>query len=158
MNNTKYGKYFIRGPKPGSWDQTCVVQMDDEVIPGSFFFHFTFLKPGFGTNRSHGPHQHNTGEIIGWFGTDSDNPLDLGAEIVVYMGEEMESHLVNQSTLLFIPPMLVHCPVVYNRIDKPIIHIFSMHQALLQKEARKDLVSRVPEEHRSNLFFPHQKE
>ena len=157
MNERKYGKYFISGPKPGSWDKTGVVQMDNEVVPGSFFFLLTFQKPGYGSKGSHGPHQHNSYEILGFFGTDPDNQFHLGAEIVLYMGEEMEPNVINKSTLVFIPPMLVHCPLVYKRVDKPLIFLYSMPQAQVQEEARKDLLPRIPEEDR-NVFFPHQDE
>jgi hypothetical protein len=156
MTGLKYSKYFIRGPKPGSWDQTCVVQMDEEVVPGAFFFLYTFQKPGYGAGRSHGPHQHDSHEILGFFGTDADNPFDLGAEIVLYMGEEMEPHVINQSTLVYIPPNLVHCPLIYRSVDRPIVFLYSMPQSLVQETARQDLEPLVPEKDRVNLFYPHQ--
>jgi hypothetical protein len=152
----KYEKYFVKGPKPGSWDQTCVVQLDEEVVPGAFFFLYTFQKPGYGAKGSHGPHQHDSYEILGFLGTDPDDQFNLGAEIVLYMGEEMEPCVINQSTLVYLPPNLVHCPLVYRRVDRPIVFLYSMPQALIQEKARPDLESRIPEADRANLFYPHE--
>jgi len=154
----KYGHHFVRGPKPGSFDQTCVVQMDEEVVPGSLFFLYTFQEPGYGMKGSHGPHQHDTWEILGFFSTDPKDRYNLDAEIVLYMGEEMEPHAITQSTLVYIPPNRVHCPLVYERLDRPIVFLYSMNSSLVQETARPDLAELVPEKHRANLFYPHQED
>jgi len=157
MTETKYGKYFVRGCKPGETTERfthSVAYLDNSVIEGSFYFVFTFIRPDM-EPLTHGPHTHDHAEILGHFGTNPDDPFDLGAEITLYMGEEMEKHTFNQSTLIYIPPKLVHCPIVYERVDRPFIFTYSMPTPVLQETSRKDLVPLVPEEIRSKLIFPY---
>lgn len=70
--------------------------------------------------------------------------------------DQMEPCVINQSTLVYLPPKMVHCPLAYKRMDRPIVFLYSMPQALVQEEVRKDLELRIPEADRANLFYPHQ--
>jgi hypothetical protein len=105
---------------------------------------------------SHGPHTHEYPEILGWFGIDPDDPFDLGGECTLYMGEEMERHDFNQSTLVYIPPNTVHFPIVYRQIYRPYIFLYTMPTAVLQETSRRDLMPRVPEEDRERVIFPNE--
>ena len=47
-------------------------------------------------------HAHDSAEIIGFFGTDSEHPYELDADIrIIIDGEE---HILPGSSLIFIPP------------------------------------------------------
>lgn len=152
MAETKYGKFFIRGARPGETRpafQNAIAYLDDDVIPGSFYFNCVFIRPD-DIPRSHGPHTHDHPEILGYFGIDPDNPFDLGAEIELCMGEELEKHVFTQSTLVYIPPGLVHCPIRYRRVERPFIFMYSMPVSKLQEKSYKHL---VPEEERDEMVF-----
>jgi hypothetical protein len=121
----KHGKYFITGPRPGETREKykgCTTYLDDDVVRGSFHFASSFI-----SNRilpiENDAHTHLNGEILGFYGSDPDNQFDLGAEIEIYIGEEHEKHSFNQSTLIFIPPGLVHGPVRCNKLERPFIFV-----------------------------------
>ncbi|MFH1646817.1 MAG: hypothetical protein ABID71_03870 [Chloroflexota bacterium] len=152
MAETKYDKYFIRGPKPGETRPAfldAVAYLDDDVIKGSFYFNCVYIRPDH-VPRVHGPHTHPHPEVLGYFGIDPDHPFELGAEIELSMGEELEKHVFTQSTLVFIPPGLVHCPIRYNKIERPFIFMYSMPVKKLLEKSYKHL---VPEDERDAMVF-----
>ena len=155
MAETKYGKYFISEPMP--WNPAgpgpVIAQIDDTHIKGSnfYFVHWYLTQPvgipdqttwgGF----SHGPHTHDYAEILMLLGTNPDDPFDLGAELELCMGPEMEKHIINKSTLVYIPPNFIHCPYTTKRVDRPFmfievnqgpIHTETPHKELIPKEKR----------------------
>jgi len=66
------------------------------------------------------PHVHDTDEIIGFFGSDPENPYDLGGEVEIYL--EDEKHVIDRTAMIFVPAGMVHCPLVITRVDRPIFH------------------------------------
>lgn len=62
-------------------------------------------------------HEHDFDEILIWTGSDPDNPGDLGAEI--YIDVEGVRHIVTTSGSLYIPAGTRHCPLGFNRVDRP---------------------------------------
>ncbi|MBN1368545.1 MAG: hypothetical protein JW967_11530 [Dehalococcoidales bacterium] len=156
MQTTKYDKYFIRGPKPGGFRKFDVVYLDDSIIKGSLYFALSMITLD-KVPPDHGPHSHDFSEIMGFFGTNPDDPYDLGAEFTLYMGEEMEPHTFDKSTLVYVPATLPHGPLVHKKVYKPYIFVYTFPKASLQETTRKDLMSLVPEEDRKNVFFPYDK-
>lgn len=63
------------------------------------------------------PHVHDYDEVLIWTGGDPDNPRDLGAEI--YMDIEGERHTITTSGSVYIPAGVTHCPLGFNRVDRP---------------------------------------
>jgi hypothetical protein len=132
---TKYGKYFIRGPKPGEtneFQKRYTVSLDDDVIKGSFFFNGTFMSPKYSTGI-HGPHTHPYSEVLLFQGLDPDNPTELGWDLEIHMGREFELHTVTQTSVIYIPPKFVHCPII-SRMKKPVFHVYCMAGPLLVRD------------------------
>jgi hypothetical protein len=46
---------------------------------------------------------------------------DFGAEVELEMGEEAEKHIINTTTWVYIPAGLLHCPLIFKKVDKPIM-------------------------------------
>ena len=65
------------------------------------------------------PHKHPADECLLFVGLDPDNPVYLGAEIEIAMGEEQEKHVFDTPTVVVAPAGLVHCPLITRRVDKP---------------------------------------
>jgi hypothetical protein len=150
MAETKYGKYFLSRPEPGQERKADgMINLDGDVIKGSFFFTIDFISQP-PTAGIHGPHAHPNSEILGFFGINPDDPFDLGAEIELCMGEELEKHTFTESTLVYIPPGLVHCPLVYKRIDRPFIFLYSLPVPKVHEKPYQHL---VPENERGKMFF-----
>jgi len=118
----RYDKYFITGPKPREIRKECksvTTYVDDDVIKGSSLFFTTFMSDG-DSSIEDNPHTHNFGQLLCFFGNNPEDDFDLGAEIELCMGDEMEKHTINQSTAVYIPPGLVHGQIKY-RVKKPFI-------------------------------------
>ena len=101
--------------------------VDSNNIPGAFQMNTSWwFKPNRETvlanpNQQVGKaHHHGYPEILGFFGSDPYNPYDLGGEIELHIDGEI--HLLTKSSLVFIPPELPHCPLLINKVDRPIFH------------------------------------
>jgi hypothetical protein len=66
------------------------------------------------------PHSHEFHQFLGFIGGDVMNPLDFTAEVELCLGEEQEKQVITYTCLVHIPPGLVHGPMNFSRIDKPI--------------------------------------
>jgi mannose-6-phosphate isomerase-like protein (cupin superfamily) len=52
------------------------------------------------------------------------NPMDIrefAAEVEISLGEEGEKYVIKKTTVLYIPAGLLHCPLNFKKVDKPII-------------------------------------
>jgi hypothetical protein len=67
------------------------------------------------------PHVHPKLEILTFMGADPNDLSELGGEVEVSLGKEMEKHVFTKPTAVVIPGMLPHCPVTVTRVDKPLI-------------------------------------
>jgi hypothetical protein len=67
------------------------------------------------------PHVHPKPEILTFIGTDLDDLSQLGGEVEIYLGKEMERHVLTAPTAVVIPGGLAHCPLVITRVDRPMI-------------------------------------
>ncbi len=132
MSETKYGKYFKTyqaKPEEVERGRTGIARIDRAAFEGSNFYwvHWNIPNP---TAKStdmlavgHPPHIHKDAEILMLIGTNPDDPTDLGAEVELQMGSEREKHVMTKSTVVFIPPNIIHCPYIVKRTDRPWIFI-----------------------------------
>ena len=133
-SRSKYSKYFIEGAKPG---RMPALGKDQD-----FVFTFSFVKS---ESRAHDPHSHPHTEILGFFSADPNSPDDLGAEVEMAMGEELERVVMTKSTLLFLPPDTVHCPMIFRNVRKPFIFLAT---APVGKLVEKSYAHLLPEDQR----------
>lgn len=102
--------------------------IDGNCVPGSFQMNTCFwMKPNAEMIKASPnsqvaqPHHHPYPEILGFVGTDPENPLELGG--VVEFWVDGECHRLTKSTMVFLPPNLPHCPLMtIEQGDKPILH------------------------------------
>jgi mannose-6-phosphate isomerase-like protein (cupin superfamily) len=107
-----------------------VIWMDSEVVPGSFYsecvwffpesMQTTKQAPNGGNEGGPQAHTHPFEEIITFFGTNRDDPHDLGGEVELWL--EDEKFVMTESFLCYVPAGMKHCPLRINRIDRPIFH------------------------------------
>jgi hypothetical protein len=67
------------------------------------------------------PHSHDFPEMLCFIGSDAKDVTDLGAEIEVTLGGE--KHLINTAAIVSIPPNVEHCPIVFKKVDKPLVFL-----------------------------------
>lgn len=144
MAESKYGKYIVtelkqniqlpdfrkgeeigQGPLDGTRRMMeHVIWMDSEVVPGSFYSECVWFWPGQMPPPEEivgvPPHSHPFDEVITFFGTNFEDPHDLGGEIELWL--EDERFILTKSFLAYIPAGMKHCPLKILRIDRPMFH------------------------------------
>ena len=69
------------------------------------------------------PHVHQGYEVLCFVGGNPENINDFDAEIEIKLGEEGEVHTITSPTVLSLPPGLVHGPLTFKRVTKPVFFI-----------------------------------
>ena len=134
---TKYGKYILGEPKidkdlppwappPELMDppsqRTKVFYLDDRVIKGAFYTEAVWIWKKTVEGGGPLPHTHDFDEVIGFIGTNPEDPFDLCGEVELCLGPELEEHVITKTCIVFVPKGLLHCPLVFKRVDRPIFH------------------------------------
>lgn len=129
MTVTRYGKYFLREP----WGIPIQANPDPDAPPyiniGQRGPVETWDEPLSQVVRPiYEPlvmipqgHRHNCSEILYFIGGNPMNFREFGAEVEFSMGEEEEKHIINSTTWVYIPKDVLHCPLNFKKVDKPII-------------------------------------
>ena len=143
MAESKYGKYIVsklqQPADEAPWNPPVstvesgrggrVLFLDSDVVPGAFYMECVWIKPRPALTEaqieeakkvSPKSHAHDYDEVIAFFGTDLEDPYDLGAEVELWL--EDEKHIITKSSLVFIPAGLKHCPLTFLRVDRPVFH------------------------------------
>ncbi|MDR2530189.1 MAG: hypothetical protein LBC65_01430 [Oscillospiraceae bacterium] len=66
------------------------------------------------------PHRHDVDEYLIYLGGTFPNVFDWDATVRLCLGEEMEEYIIEQPTIVRIPAGVLHCPMEFVRVDKPI--------------------------------------
>jgi hypothetical protein len=156
MAEAKYRKYFLNEltkeerEKGFGRNPSFYINTDNDIIQGSHVFTAMICRPEMIGGVGHGPHTHDDPEVLVALGMDLDNPKDLGGEIELYMGEDMEKHLITESTLVYIPANFVHCPFRVTKVTRPFIFIQCQYAPKLTETSYKKLVA---EDQRDKMVF-----
>jgi hypothetical protein len=160
MAANRYDRYFMTGPQPHfpPIPANVIAYLDQQFMPGSYYYfiHWVMHTPTGPTITpepkiiSHGPHIHQDAEILIHVGTDPHNPWDLGGEVELCMGPELEKHTFNQTTTVFIPPNFIHCPWTITKVTRPFLFI-TIDQGPLHTE--KSYMQLVDSKARQNMIF-----
>lgn len=128
----QYGKYVIQklqDPNLGSPEfkemykkfSNRILWLDGKVVKGAgiqmntaWYFAVPSKDPVFGE------HVHDFDEVVGFYGSNPDDPYDLGGEIEVTINGE--KHLINRTTMLYIPAGIKHMPLSIKKVNRPIFH------------------------------------
>ncbi len=97
-----------------------ILWIDDKVMPGSFQMNTAWYYAVPEKDPVFEEHEHEYDELIGFFGSNPDDPYDLGAELEVTL--EGEKHILTRTSLIFCPAGMKHMPLSIKRVDRPIFH------------------------------------
>lgn len=153
----KYRKYFTTELTReeyeigyGAMRNMFMVFCDNDIIEGCHFFSAMLMGESATKIAGHGPHKHRDPEVLVALGTDPDHPQELGAEYEVFMGPEMEKHVVSKPSLVFIPGNFIHCPFRVTRVTRPFIFIEAQYSPKDVETALRDM---VPADMRNKYIF-----
>ena len=127
-----------------------IVFADNDIIEGCHFFSAMLMGEAATKTAGHGPHKHRDPEVLVALGTDPDHPNELYAEYEVLMGPEMERHVVNKPSLVYIPANFIHCPFRVTKVTRPFIFIEAQYAPKSIEVALRDL---VPADMRNKYIF-----
>jgi hypothetical protein len=96
-----------------------VLMLNGEMVKGAFHVNCAWLSPGPNPGVFEA-HMHPHDEVIGFIGTNQDDPTDLGAEAVLWIADE--KYVINKTFLAYFPKNLVHCPLTVTDVKRPIFH------------------------------------
>lgn len=65
-------------------------------------------------------HKHDYSKLLGFYGSDPENPFDLGGEIEFVL--EDEKYTITQSCLIYVPKGINHSMTI-KRVDRPIFSL-----------------------------------
>jgi len=143
-----YDKYFLPYTET-RWiaGGPVIARLDSTVMSGSNFYILHWVLPSDDPPMpvGHPPHIHKEPELLIHIGTNPDDPGDLGAEVEMFMGPEMERHVITRSTVIYIPPGMIHAPWRPLKTYRPWImlqinqgpeHTEKFYPQLLPKELR----------------------
>jgi mannose-6-phosphate isomerase-like protein (cupin superfamily) len=110
-----------------------VLWLDGEMAPGCFYsecvWFFPFDQPSpeelerireAGGGGGPQPHIHPFDEVFTFFGTNFDDPHDLGGEVEFWL--EDQKFVFSKSCLVYIPAGMKHNPLQFKRMDRRMFH------------------------------------
>ncbi len=157
MSEMKYSQYVlnelpeeVRFKSRFSQMPSMVAFTDNDVMAGSKYFSVMLMGEEATRHPGHGPHIHNDPELLVALGTDTDHPRDLGAKMEMCLGPEMESHIVTESTMIWIPANFIHAPFRILEVTRPFLFIQCQYAPKLTETSLPKLVK---EELRDKMIF-----
>ena len=122
MADTKYGKYLIKNPiTPGKFCDRLVFFSREHEVAGEKNYSVLLnciTEPFLMVND---PHSHDFDQFLHFYGADMQNISEFDAEVEISLGEEGEKHVITEPTVLHIPSGMIHCPLEFKMVNKPII-------------------------------------
>jgi hypothetical protein len=132
MAERKYEKYILTDlklPQGGAERDeeyhyneraTRILWLEDEIMKGAFSIICSWYWKA--TEKEGSPsHVHDFDEVVGFLGSDYENPGDLGGEVEFWL--EDEKYLLTKSCLIYAPKGMRHCPLRVTRVDRPFMFL-----------------------------------
>jgi len=120
MAETKYEKYIIREPlAEGLFTPRLLFDSKNYFPEIDFGIRYTYIKQPVELER---PHAHDFDQFLCFMGSPEDMRVFDG-EVELYLGEESTRNIINSTSVVYIPSGMVHCPIIWTRVDKPMMFV-----------------------------------
>ena len=83
---------------------------------------------------------HNFHQYLVFASGDPDDPDNLGGEAYFSFGQEGYKYSINKNTIVHVPPGVVHCPLDFTRIDRPMLWLEIFTSSKYLRTAVYDIV------------------
>jgi hypothetical protein len=144
MAELKYTRYIIKEPLvKGRYSPQVHICGEkhlcgDDLCPGSKFpgfpnevTLFTITEPCVVSAR----HAHDYDELLYFLGGNPLNFYDFGAKAEILLGEEDEKHIIDTTTIIYVPKGLMHCPIDFVSVPKPVMFMHICASSAYQRSA-----------------------
>ena len=120
MSEGKYSNLlFTNAIRPGKFCDRLIFFSRDHVGEKDFSVLWNCItEPYLMVND---PHSHDYDQFLHFYSGDSLHITDFQAEVEISLGEEGEKHVITEPTVLHIPAGMIHCPLNFKVIRKPVI-------------------------------------
>ena len=126
MTDKKYEDYFkllsFQDYGPGSYRQGTKISAATLGLPVHVEYG-TYWAAGKQGKEPYRPEVHDFDEVMLFIGADMVDMSDLGSEVRVSLGEELETHVFTCSTAIFVPRGIPHTPANIVRMDKRFLYL-----------------------------------
>jgi hypothetical protein len=121
MTTSKYDQYVVRRPVAKSGYGPAFKFTGEEDYKSDFtFMCMRITEPCLMEETAH---THDFDMYLYFMSFDPDNMGDLGAEIEIGLGPEQVIYKINTPTSVYIPKGLVHCPLHFKKVNKPVLFL-----------------------------------
>jgi len=128
VESGKYGKYIMREPIiKGRFSpilHVCGEKHPERDCEGSLFPGFPAEFTSMCINQPYSMpaplHAHDYDQLLFFIGGNPENIFDFGAEVELVLGDEQEKHLIDCTSIVYVPKGLMHCPLIFKKVVKPI--------------------------------------
>jgi uncharacterized RmlC-like cupin family protein len=129
MPELKYGKYVLtRAAQVGASGFRRIKYVGEEDFGSEYSVNCILVtEPNL---MEQYPHAHDFDMYLTFVGLHENGIDELGGEIEFYYGEEEEKYTFTTPTTIYIPKGMIHCPLNFKKIDKPVLLI---HATLASK-------------------------
>ena len=138
----KYDKYFIHKTESsplhpeGCFPGIPLMCIDDRYLKDAFYFECIWITGPIQEKEASKPHRHNFDEYVGFFGSNTKDPLNLNAEIQFWF--EDEKHIITNNCVVYIPSNKWHNPIIIEKIEIPIFCLSMSQNAKYTQEVSQD--------------------
>ncbi len=122
MAEGKYGKYFFKNPiAEGKFVPRLAFfsRQHEEVGEKDFSVLLNCITEPFLMVTE--PHSHDFDQFLHFYGANSLDITEFDAVVEMSLGEEVEKHIITEPTVLYIPSGMIHCPLNFRVVNKPVI-------------------------------------
>ncbi|HSW57707.1 MAG TPA: hypothetical protein VLH15_04860 [Dehalococcoidales bacterium] len=126
MKDSKYARYFLTEPDlinkpkiPMPFPSAYIDSARHFGSQANFAMAWRYINEPMLFDRI--PHSHPFDEYLCFLGGNLENIFDFDATVELFMGEEGELCLIEQATVVYIPAGLIHTPLTFQRITKPVL-------------------------------------
>jgi hypothetical protein len=129
MAATKYGKYFVKEPilTRGGFFPVVIANGAKDYEGAEFSLRVHYItEPGVLVKE---PHSHDFEQFYFFIEADLANIKEFKAEVEFSLGEEGEKHVIDVPTTVHVPAGLVHGPMNFKKVERPIIFIDALLSA-----------------------------
>lgn len=104
-------------PRPHNLSNPWAIVRAEDVAEAKAYITMSWVHPTDEPQHWVDEHTHDYDEVLVWTGSDPDDPHSLGGEVTFEI--DGEQHIVSTSGSVYIPAGTRHCPLGFNRVDRP---------------------------------------
>jgi hypothetical protein len=93
--------------------------LDDAVVKGAPYFDAAWVIKDIPKGREVHLHHHDFDEYLGFMGNDGYNPMDLGCEVEIQVGDKVMSF--SETFLVYIPAGVKHGIIAMTNVKRPVL-------------------------------------